>query len=281
LSALCGVLATAAAFREDWIPYIVTVSITVLVAMTILMRKSIIPLLLAASMAVPNFDKADAEEPLRNNDPNAVPIGAAVVVICVGGYCVYRLVKFCQKKFPKETNTNELTVRGGEEYGGAWNYGMIGSCYDPQFQAASVTETDATTFSLNVLVGQGGTLSTTMSTVSGEGTTQSFEEFQIEVAGHGLWVTGNGDNTQYFSINRVPCVDIECRMGIPISFDEDTKSVKIESDGVMQRVSIERSSNLVNWSPFLITDVAEGGGFRTIDTTRDEQMFYRVTVLQP
>jgi hypothetical protein len=84
-------------------------------------------------------------------------IGVGVIVVCVGGYCVYKVVKVCQKKFPpKDTNAPpESLSLEGEEYGGAYEYSSIGSCWMPASLNANPYEdlmVNPTTFTLNVMV---------------------------------------------------------------------------------------------------------------------------------
>lgn len=92
------------------------------------------PLIVALSFALTSNGVALEEK------KNAAGVGVAIVVVCVGGFCVYKVIRFCQKKFPKDApgNTNELSnfklhtsaFSGGvgDEYGGSWNFGSLGSC---------------------------------------------------------------------------------------------------------------------------------------------------------
>lgn len=97
--------------------------------------KKLLMFLLSCSLA------ANTLRAQEQREANAAGLGVAIVVVCVGGYCAYKVVRFCQKKFPKDkpSNTNELSnfilhtssFSGGvgDEYGASWNHGSLGSCF--------------------------------------------------------------------------------------------------------------------------------------------------------
>jgi hypothetical protein len=219
---------------------------------------------------------------LNAAEPEASPAGVAVgvVVICVGGYCVYRVVKFCQKKFPKETastNNPPAFMPQGDESAASWNYGSLGSC-DPTLTPGPdflAPETSATLFVVDVRIDEEGSV-TVRTSARGEAETQDWIEFQSEVARHGIQITGSPDGSQYFSTNRVPC----SAEAVPISFDPDTKTVDLkDSGGPVKLIEVQRSRDLQNWSPFLRTRVGAGGrGLRIEDATTASSMFYRVNI---
>ena len=269
LAVLFSVTSTAAGFREDWRPLLVSMFGCGLMVFVFSMHR-FLGLIIAITLALPT--KAE-EQPV-------VPVAAGIVVICVGGFCIYKVAKFCQKHFPKEEKkTNELTgfsVTSSDEYGAAWSYNSAGYCYEPGFQLASVEESP-TTFNLDVLVGAGATLRTTMSAVTGPGTSQTFSEFKAEVEKHGLFISDHAEPYPHYERNRIPCSEDV----VPISFDPLSKAVTHNTGGTMRKVVVERSINLVDWFPLLTTEVSEGTGFRVADCTRENQMFYRVQVIQP
>jgi hypothetical protein len=211
----------------------------------------------------------------------AAMVGVGVIVICVGSYCVYKVVKVCQKKFPpKDTNAPpaEFTA-ASSEYGGAYEYSSIGSCYQPSLLNASPYENlliNPTTFTLNVMVEPAG-VTTSMSVNNAEGTAQDWTTFQAEMATHGLFITGHPGGQPQFEMGGVPC---DPSM-VPLEFDPLTGRVTHHTSGDMRRVIVERSLNLVDWTPLLVTDTGVGNGFKVVDTTREGQMFYRVQVTQP
>lgn len=208
-------------------------------------------------------------------------VAVGVVVICVGGFCVYKVVKFCQRKFPKESsNTNSppaFIPQADGESAASWNYGAIGSC-DPTLTPGPdlvMQETSGTLFTLDVRIDDDGNATVGMS-ADPDAATQNWADFQAEVARHGVQITGNPDNSQYFSTNRVPCAPAD----IAISFDATTKTVDLkDSGGPVKLIEIERSRDLRNWSPFLRTRMGAGGReLRIQDATTAGTMFYRVNV---
>lgn len=233
--------------------------------------KLLIPALLCVLLTIP----AQAKEPEPVFQP-AAGLAVGAVVICVGGYCIYKMVKVCQKAFPpKSTNAPPgFASSSTDEYGGAYEYSSIGSCYVPPSINASPYENlliNPTTFTLNITV-QEADVVTTMTANTDEGTAQTWTQFQSEMAGHGLHLTGRPSEPQ-FSRGGVPCDSAQ----VPLEFDQVTGRVVQRSGGDMRHVVIERSPNLVDWAPLLQTDVGVGTGFQVIDCTRESSMFYRVT----
>jgi hypothetical protein len=287
LAALFGSLATAMGLREDWIPVLLGLFIVGLVVMIVSMWKYTAPIVLAVVLALPALDThAQAPFPEREAqiEPAALPIAAGVVIICVGGYCIYKLSKFCQKHFPpSDKSTNGffgVIVGGGDEYGGAYNYGALGSCYEPPpSDFAPASQDDATTFRLNVLLETVYSTRITMTATPNDGTTQTFLQFQQEMLTHGLWVSGQPDGSQSFSRNGVP---IDPTMS-PITFDPVTKSVRntLVGEGEMRKITVLRSNDMKHWTEFLTTEVGAGAGIQVVDCTREGQMFYRVEMTLP
>lgn len=269
------ILPTIMAFREDSIPVGLATYFTWLLIwameMTEYAKRAVKALLIAALLA-------GQIQPARAEPPQAAAIGVGVVVICVGGYCVYKVVKFCQKKFPpKSTNAPpEEFSAAGDEYGGACEYSSIGSCYTPpDFPLNSFPYEDTarppTTFTLHVTVGPGA-VKASMSAVADDGMAQDWIAFQDEMASHGLLLTGHPSQPQ-FETGGVPC---DPSM-VPLEFDAWTGRITQKREGhALRRVSIERSPNLQDWHPMMVTDVSDGTRFQCIDCTRESQMFYRV-----
>jgi hypothetical protein len=92
-----------------------------------------------------------------------------------------------------------------------------------------------------------------------------------------LFLTGHPSYPPQYERGGVPC---DPSM-VPLEFDPFTGKVTHYTGGEMRRVVVERSPNLVEWSPLLVTETGVGSGFKVIDTTREGQMFYRVSVAQP
>lgn len=254
-----------------WCGLVLFISLLLFWAITFSLDSKL-PIILAVALAATS---AEAAEP-----PQTAPgIAVGVVVICVGGYCVYKVVKFCQRKFPKESTNSPSAFmpQGDGETAASWNYGSMGSC-DPTLTPGSdllAQDSAGTVFTVDVRIDEEGNASIGTSAL-GEAATQSWTDFQADVARHGVQITGSADGSQYFATNGVPCSPDD----IPISFDAVTQTVDIkDSGGPVRLIVLERSRDLHNWSPFLRTRVGTGGpGLRIQDATTAVSMFYRVTV---
>lgn len=270
-------ISVVAAFRDDLlVPLCIAfIVVLVLLCLDLLWDLPKLPILLLAGLFCYTPVKAADPEPPQ---PNAA-VGVAVVVICVGGFCIYKVVKLCQKLFPpKPTNAPPenltLSASGGES-GAAYQYSSIGSCYvpPPSLNAFPFETEIATTFTLNVSI-QGGSALTSMHAERGNESSQTWEQFTAEMATHGLFISGIPGGEPQFERDGVPCAPSE----VPLSFDLATGRVTQHIVGTLRRVSVERSPDLQSWFPFLATDVSDGSGFQVIDTTREGQMFYRIIV---
>jgi len=225
-----------------------------------------------------SYTSARGAEPAKQE--NLAAAGVAVVVVCVGGYCIYKVVKVCQKKFPpKCTNAppEEFSASGVDEYGGAAEYSSIGSCYvmPPSLNSFPYEDLlqNPTTFTLTVSLQQ-GTSRVGMSANNEEGTTQTWDQFVSDFADHGLFLTGHPAYQPQYERDRIPCDAAT----VPLSLDPFTGKVTHNTGGELRHVTVERSPNLQDWYPLLVTDVSDNTGFQVVDTTREGQMFYRVSL---
>jgi hypothetical protein len=137
-------MATCLAFRGDWLFYGGLAYTILALFIGYLIFRDAAKIMLIAFLASCLVIPVQAQE--QKNRPTEVEIAAAggcaaaavaVVVIAVGGYCVYKIVKFCQKHFPKEEkkDTNkvdrvEFNLAESDSYAAAWNFGEMGSCWD-------------------------------------------------------------------------------------------------------------------------------------------------------
>lgn len=229
--------------------------------------------------------------PAKAEKPQEGPlaIGAGLIVLCTGGYCVYKLVKFCQKKFPKETagNTNDppegivfnSTGTGGGKKGGSWNFGDTGSCGEPEKELYGDEEQpvlEPITFVLDLWLHPGPVLTHSISIRKGEGTFQTWQEFQQEAVSEGLVLTGNADGSQWFSKDGQPCQAWE----VPLHFDTTTMTARHLAGGQQRTVVIHRSEDLVTWYPLLRVGTGEGTGFQVVDTSTKSTVFFKVQLTE-
>lgn len=238
--------------------------------------KHLISIALCAFLLVP---ATTASEPEPENKP-AVGYVAGGAVLCFGGYCVYKLYKTCQRLFPKTTNSpssSSFSQAGDDEYGASFNYSRPTYCTEEeQDQFAASSDGDKFIASLKVVVDETGSVTSTISAAKAlPEQTQTWAEFQAEVASYGLVVNGTGDGSEYFSLNRVPCGPNL----VPIVFDEQTQTiVHAGFSGRMRTITIERSKDFRFWSRFMSVTTGYGTGLQVDDLTRSGQMFYRVVV---
>lgn len=268
-----SVIATALAFREDWLwPGLALFSMGLAAWSVSVLRHFRATLLMTLAIAL-------TLQPAKAEQNEAVPIAVGVVVICVGGVCVYKAVKFCSRKFPKSTNAPpSLTASGSDEIAAAYEYSSPGSCYVPP-DGLSLQEDptqNPTTFTLGVTV-HGESVTTTMSANNAEGTTQDWTGFATEMAQHGLHLTGRAQSAPQYAQNGVPCDS----GAVPLWFDPVTGRIVHDQGGQLRRVVVERSVDLENWSHLLTTDVSDGSKFAIVDVSRFGQGFYRVSVGTP
>lgn len=286
-------IVVVAAHRPDWKPQLIGLFLLGVICwlLSYLFGRTAV---VVAALLCSTMPDTRAQSPFPPRDPEpqfepaALGVAAAVAVLCVGAYCVYKFNKFCAKKFPpKDTGSNSLSAfaasgaQGGDEYGGSYNYGVTGSCHDSNYELAPSSEDEeGTLYRLNIIVDSPYSMSQRMTATSGGGQGfQTFLEFQAEMAAHGLNISGVPDGTQSFSWNRIP---IDPTMS-PISFDPITKTVRnaLAGEGETRRIVVSRSSNLRDWAPLLSTEVGIGAGIQVVDATRHGQMFYKVEMLQP
>ena len=283
-----AVLATSATFREDWFWTMVGIYAFVLVIWCITYAVDCAKMVLSAlCLALLMPAKAAGPPPPQQSEFAGKAIG--ITVICVGGYCLYKMVKLCDRLFPKEKKSTNappslIGTYHEDEYGASWNYNNPGSCGPDEWESLNITRgylsNEVYIATLSVAVGSSGDVTTSISASrerDGQ-RTQTFEEFQREVASHGLVITGTGDGSKYYSKNRVPCDEDM----VPIRFDEATMTV-VHRGGdpeMMRTITVERSTDFSTWVPFVTIGAGFDSGFQVQDLTRYGQMFYRVKVTQ-
>lgn len=230
--------------------------------------------ILAALMAIAGLQKAKAEE-LQFEPAGAA--GVAVVVVVVGGVCVYFLVKTCQRLFPKtpapSTNSPPEFIGGGVDTAGSWSYYGVVSCYEPQTEQQWPT----ITMELSGVIQEnehGPYFHLAASRrLDGAEVLQDYDSFQADLARHGITMGPVG--TMYYGRNGKPAYEEE----VPIRFSESGTEhlVTINSEaGPSIPLVIQRSFDLQTWNNFGYVSVPMGQQFKLVDTTTRQSAFYRI-----
>jgi hypothetical protein len=188
-------------------------------------------------------------------------VAAGVVVICVGGYCIYRMAKFCNSHFPKgQTNAQNNQI-----------IGSVGASFIYQGDACNESELPSTngpasgpptTFTVNVAVVGNGL----RTSVSASLETQDLESFMQEASSQGLTI---GLPASY-ERNGKPCQPGD----VPLSFDAWTATMNTGSGG--QQVVVEGSADLDRWDVLFTTD---SQAFSVVDASETQSRFYRVSLV--
>lgn len=243
-----------------------------------------IGLLLAALFLLPN------ERTRADNPPQPQPIVGAVcgvVVIVVGGIIVYKLAKFCQRKFskppdPPSTNdppANLVFALDGPQpsYGGANTPSTCPSCpvsFGALAQDAGRAASE-TPFQLTAFVDDSSgapIVVMTASLVEPDTQQEDWAAFTADLAGWGLTLSPYHVGASSYSINGQPCDASQS----PISFDF-AGNVTVDLGGPLYSVLVERSSDLISWQPILQTFVSAQTPLVVTDVSSERQSFYRVS----
>lgn len=246
----------------------VTMLGAIMVSVWMLGRRGLLPVLLCVALIGIPHSRAERVAP--------VVIGGVVVI--VGGVIIYKVAKFCQRKFPKNPpNTNDppafiMATPGSGTDAAAWTYGSMGSCYvpPPSFNAAS--EGPA---AINFSIWIKADLTPSITYLhGGEDGIQDVDGWNADLAGWGLSMSSNGPSESY-SHDGVPVP----REASPIAFGADlSHMVSVIKDGVPNvTVRIERSYDLVEWGAVLEASVPVGMSLQLDDVSESSQTFYRVT----
>lgn len=265
LSWFFGATAAVAGFRDDWLPYMIGLLIVGLFIMGVSMRRHATKLILLAALMVQVNNRAEERQ--------AAPVGVAVVVVVVGGVCVYLLVRTCQKLFPKTPapSTNSPPNVGGksDDTAGSWTYSGFASCAQPMSepQWPTVTmELSGTIESDGLRVGASRRVNTTE-------LLQDYNAFLADLQRHGITIGPVG--SMNYGRNGRPAYEQE----VPIRFSEDGTAhvATVYSDsGPSVPMVIQRSFDMQTWTTFGHVAVPFGQKFKLVDTTTSQSAFYRV-----
>ena len=66
---------------------------------------------------------------------------------------------------------------------------------------------------------------------------------------------------------------------VPISFDFETKTFTVSNGNPTYSVVIERSVDMVSWTPMAKISISEGYKFKLADASQEDKAFYRIMPL--
>lgn len=318
------ILACSMGGREDWMPVLIPafgLTLMVLVAtMHLDMKKLTVLFMIGSLLAVttPQVYAVEAKAVPEQAEPDGggggaidIPkpegscaIAAAIVVIVVGGYAIYKLRQFCQRKFPKtpppppKKGTNNINQAEGGSGGGtdteaaSWNIGPFGSCpaYHTDDCNGDHTQADggggggttiiemALILDVTLYEDEHGPVANTQARYLPEmQDTMTFSEAgEYDMEYYNLPSFGDPGEMHY-SKNGRQITGAESS----IQFDTGTPGAVRIMDGKPQhRVVLERSSDLLFWTRLGSMDISAGRTFSFVDHTRtvSGQMFYRSQV---
>lgn len=207
-------------------------------------------ILVAALLAAP----IHAEQPRPVVQPKGGAAAAGVVVVVVGGIVMYCVIKFCKKKFPKNTNPPPANAAMNTQYGAAFS--VSGSCDNEGEDGEAV--------SFFVTLSPDGRLST-----QAQASAQDLTSMKSQVASNGLSMVPVLGAKSY-SMNGQP---IQADQS-PIKYDGVARVVTVGAGG--QMVRIERSKDLRVWESMGTVNMPAGNTLQIEDASQQGQMFYRI-----
>lgn len=221
-------------------------------------RRLPVILLCASLLCAP----AHAEEPLQ---PAVAPVVIGGVVIIVGGVIVYSTVKFCQKHFPKTPPKDTNSVAA------AWTYNSMGSCFVP---ASDEPVVERSVELAGFVLGDGTLISYISPKV--DFAVEDAADWTADLAQWGLTISGNVPSESYSR----GCVPIS-RQDSPIILGADARRLITfrEMDRPSVALTVERSTDLIEWNSVVNLSVNVRTQFRIFDVSEAPQTFYRITTL--
>lgn len=283
-------LATSIAFLPEWLLMgtVIYCALAVVVAGLIYWQsKALLVLVLSVSLILPPPARAE-EQGGTGGAGGCAAAAVAVVVIVIGGIIIYKIGKFCQRKFPKTkppaTNdppaelVMELGGQGGDtSYAAGLNFGELGSCYqgdicsDQRLPDQVVGSVIVTTCTLLLRVEPETIRLMSMQTQTGNEAVQSWAEFVSEAKALGVVITGHAGDFSY-ALNGQPIP----ATASPIRWDASRRLVKVSNGSApYYTVVVERSNDLFQWVELLRTEVEVGSTIQVQDANPGGQQFYR------
>lgn len=255
---------------------IIQIILSILFVFDVHLSRPVITMILCASLVCSPWQAKSQEE---GGDGGGAPV-VGIVVLCAGGYCVYKMIQFCQKHFPKNqptTNSPPDQLSGeisGDSEAASFNLGSLGSC-------AGLDDHPPVTFAINGIiypadVRRPARAVCSIVAASGKESSMNWSQFVAEAQSYGIKVTGVGDGSSYYARDGQPISESESH----IHYDAQTKKVSVYSDpSKVHRLVVKRSSDLIYWEDFMHLEMEENRNFQILDTTVNGSMFYSMQLI--
>jgi hypothetical protein len=213
--------------------------------------------------------------------PAAAGAIVAIVVVVVGGIIVFRVIRFCDRVFPRTPpaqNTNnppEFAFGPAHSYAMATTCTTFGSCYTAPSLLAENNDPTVVELSGAIEETSQGTLAFRMQTttkLNSTNDTVSLSEFERGMAEWGVRFGSAGE--VFYGLDGQPSSpDL-----VPITAQLNGFNSAVNAcDPAWEHLPVvfERSADLLHWEPILTVTVNVGQQISFSDATYEGQMFYR------
>lgn len=256
-------LGALAGFFDAWSAELLIAAALAGVATCLWIRRGLARMmLLAAAIAIP-FPHATSAAETPDEEFGIIGVGVGVGVLVGFGFGAVKMIRFCQRKFPR-TNSPPANARAiaSPSHAALWAQDAGSGADDC---ADNETSAGPTLFAIHIDPDHGPT---TTATLRGSANFQSLRDYRAEFASAGLALPRSADGSASFSIDGAPC---SAEM-VPMRY---TGGILDMGDGAASRVTIERSPDMRSWKPVIVVDASKP--FRFEDASVAPTMFYRVT----
>lgn len=203
----------------------------------------------------------------------AVPIviGVGAILIVVGGgvigcKAVNKCNKIAKAREHKLTNESPFFIAGTEpEYAALFTWTEDTYCAEER-----LLPTTPVLFTMCPEMEPSGVSRMLTRADKGYEFTETWQEFEQEVAEHGLFIA----KPSSYSRAGHPCEVAQ----VPITFSTNTHTVTIGGGGLL--MSVERSTDLMEWTAVLTINVEPTAQLR-IEEVGEDKCFYRITTREP
>lgn len=207
-----------------------------------------------------------------------LPYIAGGVVLVAGGIVVVKVIRFCQRHYPKDPpKTNEPPAElQSATYGASWTFSSQPSCGG---DARAVPEWALPDETQAMLEFSGVIVSTTNGPAIRRTAVKLIDtmfvtDFNLEMLSHGLQVPSFGPS-RFYSLNDIPCRADQS----PIFITED-HVINIENGLFNPLMVIDKSTDLKSWSEVCMIRMPLYIPFKVQDFSVTQQTFYRIRLLQ-